>query len=225
MKQFGGHLLALALVGVGALPVGSQQSGTPKVSTSYERPEGAELLTGASRNEWQRPDRVLGLLEVREGEAIADVGAGMGYFTNRLSQIVGAEGKVYAVEVDPLLVRHLERANERHVFDNTVVIQATETDLGLPADGTLDLVMTVNTWHRLDERGRLLESVRQALKPSGRFVVIDWHEGQIPVAPPAEERLNRVELIAQMERGGWALTTDSRLLKYQYLLIFRPPAP
>ncbi|NIM00498.1 MAG: methyltransferase domain-containing protein [Acidobacteria bacterium] len=225
MKRFGLVVLGLVLVGVGAPPVGSQQGGGSKVSTSYDKPEGAELLAGPSRYEWQRPDRVIGLLAVREGEKIADIGAGMGYFTNSLSQLVGATGRIYAVETDARLVRYLERENEGHFFDNTVVVQATDGDLGLPTDGTLDLVLAVNTWHRFGKRGPALDSVRRALKPGGRFVIVDWHDGEIPIAPPVEERLSLSTLIAEMKGDGWTVTTNSRLLKYQYLVIFTPPAP
>ncbi len=222
MKRLGVFVLGMATLLAAGAPVGSQQSERARVATTYEKPSGSELLAGPARYNWQRPDRVMGLLAIREGESVADVGAGMGYFSNSLSKFVGETGKVYAVETDPRLVEYLEREKSGHLFDNTVVVRATETDLGLPT-GTLDLVLTVNTWHRFGDRSTAREAVRRALKPGGRFVVVDWHLGDIPIAPPVEQRLDPATLIAEMERDGWTVTTNSRLLKYQYLLIFTRP--
>ncbi|MCH7780092.1 MAG: hypothetical protein IH848_04540, partial [Acidobacteria bacterium] len=109
-------------------------------------------------------------------------------------------------------------------FDHTIVVRGSETDPNLPKDA-LGLILTVNTWHRLGDRRPMREAVSRALKPGGRFVVVDWHLGEIAIAPPVERRLPREELIAEMVADGWTVTTNSRLLKYQYLLIFTPPAP
>ena len=121
-------------------------------------------------------------------------------------------------------MEYLETKAAETTFDNTVVVQGSETDPNLPEDA-LDLVLTVNTWHRLGDRRPMREAVRRALKPGGRFVVVDWHLGEITIAPPVERRLPRAELIDEMVADGWTVTTNSRLLKYQYLLIFTPPAP
>jgi predicted methyltransferase len=211
-----------------ALAVGpsiAQKSGSGSVSTSYDTGaiDAATLLTGPARYEWQRPDQVIRFLAIREGEQVADIGAGMGYFSDTFSDIVGESGKVYAVETDPELIDYLEKRNAAHVFHNTVVVRAGETDLELPA-GSLDLALTVNTWHRFGDRRPLREALRQALKPGGRFVVLDWHLGEIPIAPPVERRLPPAELIEEMVADGWTLTTNSRMLPYQYLLVFTPPA-
>ena len=203
----------------------AQESGAGSVSTSYElQPENkAELLAGSDRYLWQRPDRVLGLLAIREGERVADIGAGLGFFTDGLSSLVGVSGKVYAVEFDPVLVDHLEVSSRANRNANMAVIHATESEPGLPVD-ELDLILTVNTWHRFGDRAPIRAAVREALKPGGRFVVVDWHMGEIPVLPEEAQRLPRETLIKEMIAEGWTLMTDSRSLEYQYLLIFTAPA-
>ena len=183
-----------------------------------------ELLGGPARHEWQQPVRVLGLLAVQEGEVVADLGAGTGFFMNPLSNIVGAEGQVYAVETDPALVNALRAAESRNVHPNTVVLQGSFTDPKLP-EGMFDLVLTVNTWRRLEDRAPMREAVQRALKPGGRFAVIEWREGEVPIAPPPEQRLPKQQLIDEMKADGWTLTSVSRMLPYQYVTIFTPPAP
>lgn len=228
MKRFG-IIGGLALLAILAAAVGAaataQGSGSGSVSTNYDSSaeNRAELLAGPERYSWQRPDRLLRLLSIREGEQVADLGAGMGYFSDVFSTMVGHSGKVFAVETDPELVDYLETRAAAHDFDNTIVVRGSETDPNLPEDA-LDLVLTVNTWHRFGDRRPMREAVRRALKPGGRFVVVDWHLGEIPIAPPVERRLPRGELIDEMVADGWVVTTNSRLLKYQYLLIFTPPA-
>lgn len=227
MKRFGiffGGIVVLAAATGAAAAV--QGSGAGSVLTTYDSSaeNAVELLAGPERFAWQRPDRLLRLLSIREGEKVADLGAGIGYFTSTLSSIVGRSGTVYAVETDPELLKHLEIKAAGQDFDNTIVVRGSETDPNLPEDA-LDLILTVNTWHRLGDRRPMREAVSRALKPGGRFVVVDWHLGEIAIAPPVERRLPRAELIAEMVADGWTVTTNSRLLKYQYLLIFIPPAP
>lgn len=227
MKRFGiffGGVAVLAAATGAAAAV--QGSGAGSVLTTYDSSaeNAVELLAGPERFAWQRPDRLLRLLSIREGEKVADLGAGIGYFTSTLSSIVGHSGTVYAVETDPELLKHLEIKAAGQDFDNTIVVRGSETDPNLPEDA-LDLILTVNTWHRLGDRRPMREAVSRALKPGGRFVVVDWHLGEIAIAPPVERRLPREELIAEMVADGWTVTTNSRLLKYQYLLIFTPPAP
>ncbi len=204
----------------GAAAVAQNKTGG-SVSTAYDSTSEnrEDLLTGPARFEWQRPDRVLRLLSILEGESVADIGAGMGFFSDRLAGAVGPGGTVYAVETDPALVAYLQEKAAQPRYENTVVIHGSETDPKLP-EGELDLVLSVNRWHRLGDRGPMLAAVRRALKPGGRFVIIDWHMGEIPIAPPLERRLPTDELIEEMVSDGWTLTTRSRLLKYQYLLIF-----
>jgi len=227
MKWFGIFFGGAAVFAVVAgAPAMAQGTGAGSVSTKYDSSaeNAEELLTGPDRYAWQRPDRLMRLLSIREGEKVADLGAGRSYFTDTLSLLVGYSGKVYAVETDPELVAYLETRAAGHEFDNTIVVQGSETDPSLPQDA-LDLVLTVNTWHRFGDRRPMREAVGRALKPGGRFVVVDWHLGEIAIAPPVERRLPRAELIEEMVADGWTVTTNSRLLKYQYLLIFTPPAP
>jgi len=222
-KRFALPVLIAGLAAAAAVsPAMSQKTGS--VTTSYDSSDEnrPSLLAGPTRHEWQRPDRIIRLLAIREGEQVADLGAGRGYFSDVFTGMVGTSGKVYAVEMDPELAEYLE--THYATYGNAVAIRGTETDPGLPSHA-LDLVLTVNTWHRIGNRIPMREAVQRALKPGGRFVVVDWHQGEIAIAPTVDRRLPREELIEEMIADGWTVTTDSRMLKYQYFLIFTPPAP
>ena len=206
----------------GAVPAQNQRSGDATSERTRFDENSVELLAGIKRSGWQKPRLVMRLLANMRGETVGEVGAGMGYFTHLLSGAVGAEGKIYVVEFDPDLLAGLQEFVADFRSDNGVVLRGTEADPGLPA-GELDMVFSVNTWHHLADRAAMREAVQRALKPGGRFVVIDWRDGEIPIAPPQDHRLERSELIREMKADGWTVTTDGRFLEYQYFLIFAPP--
>jgi predicted methyltransferase len=195
-------------------------------SAHPHRPFGdAEYWAGVwddpARREWQKPIEVLELLGLRPDEQVADLGAGTGYFTSLLSLELGDEGRVYAVDIEQSLLDHIaQREDVRH--DRVIPVLAKADDPGLPP-GTIDLVFTVDTWHHIDKRPRYLRRLERALTPEGRLVLIDYREGELPVGPPPEERLDRATVVREFEEAGWTLVAESRLLPYQYFLVFYPP--
>jgi SAM-dependent methyltransferase len=133
---------------------------------------GAVDAVEAERDNWQRPGDVLQALELADGSAAADLGSGVGYFALKLSDVVGARGRVLAVDVRrfPLLflrVRALVRGRR-----NLELVRAEPDDPRLPA-GALDAVLVANTFHELAQPERVLARARAALRPGGRLVVVD----------------------------------------------------
>jgi len=173
------------------------------------------------RSEWQKPAVVVGVLTVEPGQTVADLGAGTGYFTKILSVEVGTTGKVYAVDVEPRMLDYIRGRDD--LLPNVVTIEAAPDDPKLPA-GQIDLVTVVNTWHHISDRVAYLGQLRRALSREGRVAIIDWRKGEIPFGPPPEMRLGRDEVVAEFERAGWRLVTESVALPYQYFLVFYPPA-
>ena len=162
------------------------------------------------------------MLKLRRGSVVADLGAGTGYFTRRLSRIVGPEGKVYAVDIEPAMLEYIRNRSDISI-DNVTTILAKPSHSKLPV-GEVDVILCVNTWHHIDKRIRYLKRLRSVMKPGGRFVLIDFHEGQLPVGPPAGHKLEREAAIAEFEKAGWRRVSESVQLRYQYFIIFQPPA-
>jgi len=184
--------------------------------------ERAKSWDSPDRGAWQKPEAVMRLLGAQRGDTVADLGAGTGYFTRLLSSVVGPEGRVYAVDIEQAMLDHI-RGREDILFpQNIVTVLATPDDPKLP-DGELDLIFTANTWHHIDDRLNYLERLRRALKPYGRLVIVDWHEGDLPEGPPAGHKLSRDAVVQELQKGGWTLTSESVALPYQYLLVFAPP--
>lgn len=127
-------------------------------------------LTSWGRGAWQRPEDVVRALALPSGARVADIGAGEGYFVSFLSDAVGNDGQVYAVEVEAELVRALESRFEGE--SNVEVVLGRFEDPLLP-DGEIDLILIVNTYHHIEEREVYFAKLRSDLAPGGRVAVIE----------------------------------------------------
>jgi ubiquinone/menaquinone biosynthesis C-methylase UbiE len=119
---------------------------------------------------WQRPADVVRALDLEPGDRVADLGAGDGYFVPFLEDAVGAQGRVYAVEVEPEKTRSLE---ERFAgVQNVEVVLGRYEDPELP-DGFIDAVLIVNTFHHIEDRPDYFARLRSDLGPGGRVAVLE----------------------------------------------------
>jgi len=156
-------LWTAAAVG-GLLLLGAAALGEAVVKLDYRRI--------ASRDGWQRPDRVLRALALRPGDRVADVGAGGGYFTFRLARAVGPGGRVYAVDLDPAAVRGVAAGARRRGLANVEAIQAAADDPRLPPR-SIDRVLLCNAYHHLGNRPAYLRRLAASLRPGGRIAILE----------------------------------------------------
>jgi predicted methyltransferase len=176
-------------------------------------------LDDPGRDGWQKPDEVLKALALKPGEVVADIGAGSGYFTVRFGGAVGDAGRVYAVDVSPDMVRHLNRRIRDAGIRNVSTVLADPDDPLLP-DAVVDRVVIVDTWHHIEDQPKYLALLKRALKPGGQVVHIDFQKRDLPVGPPAEMKIAREDLVKQMEDAGFRLAAEHGFLPYQYFLVF-----
>jgi len=213
-----------AWAALGAVAAAAPGEHDATVRHAFEDPERwVRVFEDPERDTWQKPRTVVRVLGLDEGQTVADLGAGTGYFTRYLASIVGRSGTVYAVDVEPAMLEFIRTREDFREFRNIVTVEADPDDPKLP-QGELDLILVVDTWHHIDDRLAYLEHLERALVPSGRVAVIDFHEGELPVGPPAGHKLPRDAVVAEFEKAGWSLVTESTALPYQYLLVFLPPA-
>jgi ubiquinone/menaquinone biosynthesis C-methylase UbiE len=175
-------------------------------------------LDDPKRDAWQKPHDVLVALDLKPGQVVADIGAGSGYFALRFARHVGATGKVLAVDVAGAMLDEVARRAATASLGNVTPVLARPDDPTLPAGG-VDVVFTCNTWHHIDERPSYLAKVKQALAPGGRFVIVDFHK-DAPVGPPASMKLARADVLAEVQRAGFALANEPTFLPHQYFLVF-----
>jgi predicted methyltransferase len=123
------------------------------------------------REQWQRHPEILSELGATTGARIADVGAGAGWFTRRISKAVGDSGRVYAIDVNPISLRELrEGLGTDH--PNVEIVRGEENDPKLPP-GMLNGVLIVNAYHEFAEYQKMLGKLHEALRPGGKLVLVE----------------------------------------------------
>jgi arsenite methyltransferase len=178
------------------------------------------MLDDPARDAYQKPHEVITALNLKPGEAIADIGAGSGYFTFRLAHHVGDTGRVYAVDVSPEMIVHLNRRIRDLKVANVVTILSAPDD-PLLADSSIDRFFICDTWHHIENHASYLALMKKMLKPGGQVLMIDFKKAETPVGPPMEMRIDRDDLVKEMEKNGFRLEAEHTFLPDQYFLVFK----
>jgi len=178
-------------------------------------------LEDPKRDAYQKPHEVIHALGLKPGEVIADIGAGSGYFTFHLARHVGEKGKVYAVDISPDMILHINRRIREAKANNVVSVLAEPADPLLP-DQSVNRFFICDVWHHVESQTKYLSLMKKMLKPGGEIVMIDFHKKELPFGPPLQMKIAREDLINQMETNGFRLTKEHTFLPHQYFLVFAP---
>jgi SAM-dependent methyltransferase len=187
-------------------------------------PQDLGLLEGPDRDLWQLPDQIMDTLGIAEGAMVADIGAGGGWFTIRLARRVGANGLVFAEDIQPQMLEATMRRVAREGLGNVRRVLGTSEDPRLPA-GTLDAVLIVDTYHELDNPDAMLRNIAKALKPQGRVGVVDFKRDGLGPGPALEDRVDPDQVVRDAEAAGLRLVRSEAFLPYQFMLVFSRPQP
>jgi ubiquinone/menaquinone biosynthesis C-methylase UbiE len=131
-----------------------------------------KILDKEASSAKSKPAEIIASLNIREGDIIADIGSGGGYFTLAFAGKAGKTGKVYAVDVKPKYLDFIRRKAAQEGFDNVRYVLGTGGEMKLPEAG-LDLVFARNVFHHLPEPGDYFRNLKKYLKPDGKVSIID----------------------------------------------------
>jgi predicted methyltransferase len=180
----------------------------------------AEWLTRPERDAEEQPDRVVAELEIPKGATVVDLGAGVGYFTWRLAEQVGPNGRVIAVDIQPGMLDRMKKNLEERGITNVEMVLGTPEDPHLPL-GEVDLVLIVDVYHELQHPEMTMDHVRRSLKPNGRVVLIEYRreDPNIPINPL--HKMSVEEVRGELEPMGFRLVELLDFLPTQHIFIFR----
>jgi SAM-dependent methyltransferase len=182
----------------------------------------AKRFENPERDAWQKPDVVIGLMDLKGDSVVADIGAATGYFPVRIAPKV-PEGKVFGIDIEEDMVRFLAERAEKEGIKNLHAVKGEPADPKLPEP--VDVVLLVNTVHHIEGRTAYFENVKKNLKPGGRVVIVDFKMGELPMGPPEKMRLAPKQVAQEFESAGYGLTKrDEDSLPHQYVLVFTPHA-
>jgi ubiquinone/menaquinone biosynthesis C-methylase UbiE len=199
----------------------------PGINRGYEKADlKAQIrrFEGPDRDVVKRKDEILAACHLKPGMDVADVGAGTGLFTRLMAPKV-APGKVYAVDISKRFIEHIQETCREQKITNVVGIVCPPDSTRLPPQ-SIDLAFICDTYHHLEFPQKTLASIRQALRPGGRLVVVEFHKaGKMK----DHIRAGKGTFVQEIVAAGFNLVSDSPLGEPQYILEFvkaglRPPA-
>jgi SAM-dependent methyltransferase len=181
---------------------------------------GADWLTRPERETEEQPDEALKAIGIAKGSSVADIGAGSGYMTIRMARLVGPAGKVYANDIQPRMLELLRENLKKQKIANVEPVLGEIDDPKL-AGSSVDLVLLVDVYHEFSEPQKMLRHIREALKPDGRLVLLEYR-GEDPAVPIRPEHKMTVDQVkAELEPEGYRLDQVKENLPRQHILIFR----
>ena len=221
-------LLLAGLLGLASLYVGVQV-GSPRRTPPIHPLTGRQIagvatdagwMDRAVREQEEAPAQALALIGIRPGMVVADIGAGTGYMTTRISPLVGPTGKVYANDIQPSLLRILQDKVRAAHLTNVEIVLGSETETRLP-DNAIDLALLVDVYHELWHPQEMLRSIRRSLKPGGELVLVEYRKEDlsIPIAPT--HRMSVADARREVEAEGFTFERVVPGLPRQHIIIFR----
>jgi len=183
---------AAALIAAGAgliqnpppTPVEQEQSVKPGINERWKSDEIdplVALLEAEGRAIYEQRDQLAALAGPRKGSVVADIGAGSGFMAEIFAQLVGPDGKVYAVDINALLMKRLAQDAAARGLTNLEVVVCGEREVNLPP-ASIDLMFICDTYHHFEYPVSTMKSIHESLKPGGQIVLVDFYriEGVTP---------------------------------------------
>jgi ubiquinone/menaquinone biosynthesis C-methylase UbiE len=181
---------------------------------------GADWLDREEREREEQPEKALAALHLKPGMFVGDVGAGTGFYSLRIAQIVGPNGKVFANDIQAPMLERLRKNAEAHNIHNIEPALGTESNPNLPTNA-LDLVIMVDVYHELSRPQRMLDAIRDSLKPDGQLVLLEFRKEDptVPIRP--EHKMSVEEAKAEVTPEGYQFEKVVDTLPWQHIIFFR----
>jgi len=208
---------AFAIVLLAAAPVVLAQSPETHKHSFSDAEKWSHVFDDPERDTWQKPHEVVKALALKPAAVVADIGAGTGYFSARIANMF-PRATVYAVDVEPEMVRHLAERAKREGLKNLKAVTAKPDDARLPVKA--DVILLVDVYHHIDDRERYFRKLGASLKADGRLAIIDFRLDS-PEGPPKEARIAPQQVRAELANAGYELAQEHQFLPRQYFLVFR----
>ena len=215
-----GHLAALMAL---AAVVLAQATGVHPVSgrrfAAVMSADGADWLDRSERETEEAPDEALDIIGIKKGAVVADIGAGSGYMTVRMARRVGANGIVYANDIQQPMLDLLDKRLKKGKIANVHPILGTPDDPKLPLE-SIEMALLVDVYHEFSQPQAVLRHLHDALKAGGRLVLLEYRkeDPSIPIRP--EHKMSVAEARMEVEAEGFKLGRVDDSLPRQHVLIF-----
>jgi FkbM family methyltransferase len=179
---------------------------------------GIDWLEREEREMEENTSLLLKNLAVKPGMVVADIGAGSGYHSALLSRMVGT-GKVFAVDMEPEMIAYLNARIKQEKLSHIVPVLSTEQKVSLP-ESTIDMMLLVDVYHEFSFPYEMALSMRAALKPGGKLVLVEFRAEDPTVPIKTIHKMSEVQAIKEFKAAGFAFDKNIDNLPWQHCMVF-----
>ncbi len=186
---------------------------------------GASWLERPEREKEEAPSKLIEILKLKEGDHVADIGAGTGYHAFRMSTIVGKKGKIYAVDIQQEMLDMMKAKAEKKKVENIDLVLGKEADPKLP-DEKLDMIIMVDVYHEFAFPYEMTEKMVKALKPGGKLVFVEFRKEDDKVPIKLVHKMTEAQVIKEMEEFKELRHLETnKTLPWQHVIFFEKKEP
>ncbi len=186
--------------------------------------ERAAILLSEFREKYERPEEIIDRMNLKDGDLVADLGAGLGYYSLRLARRVGPRGAVFAVDIQQGMLDQLQGRMKEANMRNIYPVLGDVADPKLPP-GKMDWILLVDAYHEFAQPELMLEKIREALAPDGRVAMIEYRAEQdpkeFPLQIPRDHKMSAIEVLSEWLPAGFELVEYHSFLPLQHYFVFR----
>jgi ubiquinone/menaquinone biosynthesis C-methylase UbiE len=179
---------------------------------------GIDWLERQEREMEENTSQLLKNLGIKSGMLIADIGAGSGYHSALLSKMVGT-GKVFAVDVEPEMIAYLSERIKQEKLSRIVPVLSTEQEVSLP-ENTVDIMLLVDVYHEFSYPYEMALSMRSALKPGGKLVLVEFRSEDQTVPIKTIHKMSETQAIKELRAAGFTFDKNIDNLPWQHCMVF-----
>jgi ubiquinone/menaquinone biosynthesis C-methylase UbiE len=205
------------------------ESLSPGINKNYENPNVERIVKQYERDNRdvvEHSKEIVAACRLKPGMDVADIGAGTGLHTRPIARKVLPGGKVYAVEITKPFLEQIEKTCRDQGIDNVVCVHSKVDSTELDPE-SIDVAFLCDTYHHFEYPYKMLDSIRTALRPGGRLVVVDYkkEEGVSPKWVFGHVRANKNAVVEECEKAGFTFLDEvPDVMKIHYVLRFKKPS-
>lgn len=214
------RLLACAVIFTFACAGADVHPTTKRRIAGVMGPAGADWLVRPERQAEEHPDQALDAIGIQRGSTVADIGAGVGYFSFKMAERVGPDGLVYAEDIQQYMLDQLQKNIRAKNVSNVRPVLGYIDDPKLPKN-SIDLVLLVDVYHEFSEPQKMIDRIRESLKPDGRLALLEYRaeDPNVPIRPKHKMTVDQTR--REIEPQGLRFDKAIEVLPQQHIIIFR----
>lgn len=180
----------------------------------------ADWLDRPEREQEEAPAKLMAALKLKPGDVVADIGAGSGYFTFRLADVVGPTGTVYAVDIQPEMLEIIRKRSKERKVENVEPVLGAINDPKLPPNST-DLMLMVDVYHEFSHPWEMTRQMVKALKPGGRLVFVEYRMEDPSVPIKLVHKMTEAQVKREMSVQALQWVETNQSLPRQHIIVFK----